>query len=90
MKFRCKVITRASKNEVVGVDNLYRLDLGFAGRAREEELPYLKAYLTVVPEKGKANKKLIEILSETMNISKSRISIIKGDKSHDKIIEIDD
>lgn len=90
MKFRCKVITRASKNEVIGIDNLYRLDLNFKGRIRDEELPFLKVYLTSVPECGKANKKLIEILSEAMNVSKSKIAIIRGEKSHDKIIEIDD
>lgn len=90
MKFRCKVITRASRNEIVGIENLYRLDLGFKGRMKDEELPMLKAYLTAVPENGKANKKLIEVLSDAMDISKGRISIVKGEKSHEKIIEIDD
>lgn len=90
MKFRCKVITRSSRNEVVGIDNLYRLDLGFKGGSKDEELPFLKIYLTAVPEKGKANKKLIEVLSETMNVSKGKINIVKGEKSHEKIIEIDD
>ncbi|MFA6096568.1 MAG: DUF167 domain-containing protein [Candidatus Paceibacterota bacterium] len=90
MKFRCKVITRSSRNEVVGIDNLYRLDLGFKGRAKDDELPMLRIYLTAVPENGKANKKLVEVLSEAMDISRSRISIIKGEKSHEKVIEIDD
>lgn len=90
MKFRCKVITRSSKNEIVGIDNLFKLDLNFRGKIKDEELPFLKIYLTAVPEKGKANKKLIELLSETMNISKSKINILKGEKSHEKIIEIDD
>lgn len=90
MKFRCKVITRSSRNEIVGIDNLYRLDLGFKGRPKDEELPFLKIYLTAVPENGKANKKLIELLSETMDVSRNRISIIKGEKSHEKIIVIDD
>lgn len=90
MKFRCKVITRSSRNEVVGMDNLYRLDLEFKGKTKDEELPFLKIYLTAVPENGKANKKLIELLSETMDVSRNRISIIKGEKGHEKIIEIDD
>lgn len=39
--------------------------------------------------KNKANKRLIEILSEYFNVSKSSISIIKGLKSRNKIIKID-
>jgi len=90
MKFKCKVITRSSRNEVVGIDNLYRLDLGFKAKPKDDELPFLKIYLTAVPEGGKANKKLIELLSETLDIGRNRINIIKGEKSHEKIIEIDD
>ena len=39
--------------------------------------------------KNRANKRLIEILSEYFNVSKSSISIIKGLKSRNKIIKID-
>jgi len=44
--------------------------------------------LNVAPEKGKANKKLISILSKHLKIPKSRIKIKKGLKSRKKIIEI--
>ena len=37
---------------------------------------------------GKANKKLIEILAEHFSVPKSKISIVKGTKSRDKIIEV--
>lgn len=40
-------------------------------------------------EEGKANKRLIEILSDYFKVSKSSISVIKGLKSKNKIIEID-
>lgn len=40
------------------------------------------------PSENKANKRLIEILSEFFQINKSSISIIKGLKSKNKIIEI--
>jgi uncharacterized protein (TIGR00251 family) len=39
--------------------------------------------------KNKANKRLIEILSEYFKVSKSSISFIKGLKSKNKIIKID-
>ena len=37
---------------------------------------------------GKANKRLVEILSEHFNIPKSKIAILKGTKSRNKIIEV--
>jgi uncharacterized protein (TIGR00251 family) len=37
---------------------------------------------------GLANKRLVEILSEHFNVSKSRISIVRGIRSRDKVIEI--
>jgi hypothetical protein len=37
---------------------------------------------------GKANKRLIEIIAEHFNVSKSSIKILKGFKNRNKIIEI--
>ena len=89
MKFKCKVITRASKNEVLGIDNLNQLGLGFKNK-NGNELPFLKIYLTAVPVDGKANTELIKLLSKELDISKNKISIIKGEKNKEKIIEIND
>lgn len=47
-----------------------------------------KVKVDAIPEKGKANKRLIEILAEHFNLSKNSIRIISGEKSHNKIIEI--
>ncbi|MBI2076480.1 MAG: DUF167 domain-containing protein [Candidatus Aenigmarchaeota archaeon] len=44
--------------------------------------------LDAQPEKGKANLRLIEALSEYFKIPKSSIKIVKGHKSRNKIIEI--
>ena len=89
MKFKCKVITRSSRNEVLGIDSLNQLDFGFKNK-NNDKLPFLKIYLTAVPVNGKANKELIKLLSKELNISKSRIGIIKGEKSKEKIIEINE
>jgi len=89
MKIKCKVITRASRNEILGLDNLSQLDLGFKNK-NTDNLPDLKIYLTAVPVDGKANKELIKLLAKELNISKSRINIIRGEKNKEKIIEIDD
>ncbi len=41
------------------------------------------------PTEGKANKELIDFLSEVLDISKGRISIDKGATSHRKLIELE-
>ncbi len=53
-----------------------------------QEKNLLKVKVDAPAQKGKANKRLIEILAEHFNIPKSKIRIIKGQKSHEKIIEI--
>ena len=49
----------------------------------------LKVKLTAVPEKGLANKALIDLLSKTFKIPKSAITILKGESSPSKILRID-
>ncbi|MCC6866442.1 MAG: DUF167 domain-containing protein [Ignavibacteria bacterium] len=45
-------------------------------------------YTTVVPEKGKANKKVIELLAKEYKVSKSNVILVKGETSKLKIFEI--
>lgn len=47
-----------------------------------------KVKITTVPEKGKANAAVQKLLAKHFQISKSRVILIKGDTSHDKIFEI--
>ncbi|PCI97710.1 MAG: hypothetical protein COB14_08745 [Alphaproteobacteria bacterium] len=49
----------------------------------------LKVHVTVAPEKGKANKALIALLSKAWHIPKSAITIKYGGKSRTKILEIE-
>lgn len=91
MKFKCKVITRSSRNEILGIENLDQLNLEFENKkSNESKISFLKVYLTAVPIKGKANKELIKLLSKELGISKNKISIIKGEKSNEKVIQIDE
>lgn len=48
----------------------------------------LKVKLTSPPVEGAANRQLIEVLSGFLNIKKSSIQIIKGEKSRNKVVEI--
>lgn len=89
MRFRCKVVTRSSRNEIMDMDKLSPLNLEFKdGSIDENMLPFVKIYLTSVPVGGKANKDLIKLLSRELDVNKSRINIIRGEKSKEKIIEI--
>jgi uncharacterized protein (TIGR00251 family) len=48
-----------------------------------------KVKLTEAPEKGKANKQLIEVLAEYFNIKKGDIKIISGEHSSTKKILVE-
>lgn len=48
----------------------------------------LKIYVTTAPEKGKANKAVLKLLSEEFGVSKSSVSIVKGIRNKDKIVRI--
>jgi hypothetical protein len=53
-----------------------------------EESGRMKVYLTAPPVEGKANKALIEFLSEHFKVKKNQIRIVRGEKSRDKVLEI--
>ena len=63
---------------------------GFRGVfAAADNAEYLKAYINVAPEKGKANKALIAILAKQLKIPKHVFSIISGETEHYKKIYIE-
>ena len=44
--------------------------------------------VSVPPEKGKANKKVVELLSAFLKIPKSKITLLSGETYKEKIFEI--
>lgn len=50
---------------------------------------HLKARVTAVPEKGKANKALIALLSKSLKVPKSTITVVSGETSRRKILRIE-
>lgn len=54
----------------------------------KKENDYLKAYISSPAIEGKANKALVELLSEYFRVKKEKISIIKGLNSSRKSVEI--
>jgi uncharacterized protein (TIGR00251 family) len=71
-----KVIPRASVNKIT--------------ISSQQDEFFIKVYVTSVPEDGKANKEVIKLLSKELGIAKSKITIVKGLKSSNKSIKIED
>jgi uncharacterized protein len=49
----------------------------------------LTIFVNVSPHEGKANEKIIELMSEYLNKPKRCISIVSGFRSKNKIVEIE-
>ena len=70
-----------------------KLEIRVQPRSSKEEVKRLsegsyKVYMHEPAIEGKANKKLIEILSRYFGVKKSEISIISGLKSKNKIVAL--
>lgn len=53
-----------------------------------EHADQIKIAVTVAPEKGKANKAVIKVLSQWLSVKSSDIQIISGETSRDKKVFI--
>ncbi|MEW6592139.1 MAG: DUF167 domain-containing protein [Candidatus Hadarchaeota archaeon] len=51
---------------------------------------FLKVYVTSPPADGRANKAVVEALAEFFAVRRSSVRIIRGEKSREKIIAIDE
>ena len=54
-----------------------------------EENGTLRVYVTTAPENGKANAAVQRLLAKAMGIAKSRLKLLRGDTSRDKLFEVD-
>lgn len=54
----------------------------------KKEEQRFKVYLTKPAVDGQANTQLIDLLSEFLGVKKYQVSIIKGEKSRDKLVQI--
>ena len=48
----------------------------------------LRIKIAAPPEKGKANKKLVDFLSQRLDVAKADISIVRGHTSRQKVVAI--
>lgn len=57
-------------------------------RIEQDLLETLHVYVHEPPLEGKANKAVIKALSKYFNVSKSQIILLSGEKSKNKLFEI--
>ncbi|WP_417808602.1 DUF167 domain-containing protein [Thioclava sp.] len=49
----------------------------------------LRAYVTVVPEDGKANAAVQKLLARALGVAKTRLTLIRGQTARDKVFRLD-
>lgn len=79
MRLRVRLQPRAAKNELAG----WREDPESGERVRI-------ARVTAPPVDGKANAALIRLLAKEYGVPKSRVRILQGESSRDKLVELPD
>ena len=77
IRFEVRLTPNAGRDEIAG--------LGEDANGKT----HLKARVTAIPEKGKANKALIALLSKTLRVPKGAIAIVAGETSRVKTVEMD-
>ncbi len=50
----------------------------------------LRVYVTTAPENGKATAAVQKLLAKALGVPKSRLTLIRGETSRDKVFRIDD
>ena len=71
-----------------------RINVRVVARAKKDRIirtkEGLKVYIVEPAIEGRANKKLIAILAEYYQVKKYNISILKGQSSRDKVIDVNE
>lgn len=49
----------------------------------------LRAYVTVVPEDGKANAEVTKLLAKALGVAKSRLTLVRGQTARDKLFRLE-
>ena len=57
-------------------------------KLKEISPDFFEARVTVPPEKGKANQRVIELLAKHLKIPKSAVKLISGQTFKEKVFEI--
>jgi hypothetical protein len=63
-------------------------------RARGDELlgfadGVVRAQVTAPPAEGRANRALCRLIAKRLGIAPSRVAVVRGSKSRDKVVEVE-
>lgn len=61
-----------------------------SSRDRIEVGEPVKVYVTAPPADGEANDAVVRVVAKALGIAKSRVTVVKGHKSRDKVLEVAD
>jgi uncharacterized protein (TIGR00251 family) len=64
-------------------------------RAHRDELTgmrdgVLQARVTAAPVDGKANRALCKLIAERLGVAPSRVSVVRGEKSREKLVRVEE
>lgn len=79
-------LEKYQNNSVIKIKAIPKASKNAIGEIIENRI---KVYITVVPEKGKANAEIIKFFSKLLKVPKGKIHIIAGETSHTKNILIE-
>ena len=69
-----------------------RIEVRVTPKASRMRITYIdgeiRVYVTTVPEGGKATKEVIKLLAHALGIPKSRLQLLRGATSRDKVFGI--
>ncbi len=51
--------------------------------------PTIRVYVTAPPERDRANQAVIALLAKQLNIPKSALRLVRGEKSRDKVLVVE-
>ncbi len=76
-----------------GSDEAACLEVRVVPKARKRSLVVaadgrLKAYVTCAPVGGKANRELLELVAAVLGVARSRVELVRGERSRDKLIRV--
>ena len=49
----------------------------------------LRIHVTAVPEDGKANRAVLRLLADALGVAPSRLTLLRGEASRDKLVRLD-
>lgn len=78
-----------SARALPGAEFALRVTPRAARNALTEENGALRASVTAVPEDGRANRAVQDLLAEALGVAKTRLTLIRGATARDKLFRLD-